>query len=297
MQVDLTLLVPDWVLQYDTWRQFLQVIQQSVNEIASNVDDLRELYDIEKAKEFVVLLARNFGFKELVYEGIEENVQLLDNQIGFIQWKGSEEFFNWLLQLFEMTVVFRDLSKEVFIWSGGRGWDKHVWEDAKYYRDGSVEVTVPVAQFWKMKELERFISAGVYIWYMVITGLQMLGMRSGVSAAEADAGLSWREVVRAVVDYEMEVNKQEVFEAKSDLYSVEGASSCRIGSGKLVVDAGLGGVSIARGESVGGVFRVETEDGFSRKESTEFMFFARSSSWYMVAVPFRNVAPLGFTVK
>jgi len=198
MKVDLTLLVPSWVLQYDTWRQFLEVLEQSINEIASNVDDLRELYDIEKAKEFVVLLARNFGFGEIVYQDVEKNVQLLDNQVGFIQWKGTEEFFKWLLQLFEIVAVFRDLSKEVLIWSGGRGWDMHVIEDAKYYRDGSVEVTVPVSQFWAMKELERFVSAGVYVWYMIVTGLQMLRVVSRVSEAGVGIGVSGKEMLSTV---------------------------------------------------------------------------------------------------
>ena len=297
MKVDLTLLVPDWVLQYDTWRQFLEVIEQSVNEIASNVDDLRDLYNIEKAKEFVVLLARNFGFKELSYEDVEKNVQLLDNQVGFIQWKGSEEFFKWLLQLFEMTVVFRDLSQEVLVWSGGRGWDSHVIEDAKYYRDGSVEVTVPVSKFWAMKELERFVSAGVYVWYKVITGLQMLSMRSGVSVVEADVGLSWREVVRVAVSYGIEEGKKGLFEGKSYLYSAEGVSSWGISSERLVVDAGLGSVGIAKRESIGSVLGVETEDGFSQKESTGLKFFAKSDSRYIVAVPFRNVVPLGVVLN
>jgi len=200
MKVDLTLLVPSWVLQYDTWREFLEVLEQSVNEIASNVDDLRELYDIEKAKEFIVLLARNFGFKELSYEDVEKNVQLLDNQVGFVQWKGSEEFFKWLLQLFEITVVFRDLSKEVLVWSGGRGWDRHVIEDARYYRDGSIEVTVPVTQFWRMKELERFVSAGVYVWYHIIAALQMLGMESRIRVAEVDVGMSLVESAESIFE-------------------------------------------------------------------------------------------------
>jgi len=237
MQVDLTLLVPSWVLQYDTWKQFLEVIEQSVNEIVSNVDDLRDLYDVEKAKEFIVLLARNFGFKELVYEDVERNMQLLDNQVGFVQWKGSEEFFKWLLQLFEITAVFRDLSEEVFIWSGGRGWDRSVIEDAKYYRDGSIEVTIPVAQFWKMKELERFVCAGVYVWYMVILSLQMLSIESSISRVVPGAGFSWKEVVDSGV-------------------------------------AAVIGVGMSWGEVV------------------ESEFFAKSSSWYIVAVPFRNVVPL-----
>jgi len=195
VRVDLSLLVPDYVLQYQSWREFLEVLEQSINEIADNVDDLRELYDVEKAREFIVHLARNFGFKELIYQDVVKNVQLLDNQVGFIEWKGSEEFFKWLLQLFEMTVVIRDLSKEVLIWSGGRGWGRHVWEDARYYRDGSVEVTVPIFQFWAMKELERFVHAGIYVWYMVISGLQMVRMRSRISVAEVDVGMSWKGAV------------------------------------------------------------------------------------------------------
>jgi hypothetical protein len=293
MKVDLTLLVPSWVLQYDTWREFLEVLEQSVNEIAENVDDLRELYDIEKAKEFIVLLARNFGFKEIALQDVEKNVQLLDNQVGFVQWKGSEEFFKWLLQLFEITVVFRDLSKEVLIWSGGGGWDTHVIEDAKYYRDGSVEVTVPIFHYWRMKELERFVSAGVYVWYKVITGLQVFGIRSKVSGVGVGAGLSWKEVVKVNVRYGIEEDKKEMFVAKSSLYGVEEVSSWGIGSGRLVVDVGLGGVDIAKREVVGSVFKVDGWSGFSLKEVAKSEFFAKSDNRYIVVVPFRNVAPLG----
>jgi hypothetical protein len=283
MKVDLTLLVPSWVLQYDTWREFLQVIEQSVNEIASNVDDLRELYDIEKAKEFIVLLARNFGFKELSYEDVEKNVQLLDNQVGFVQWKGSEEFFKWLLQLCEIGVVFRDLSRDVFMWSGGRGWDTHRWENAKYYRDGSVEVTVPVAQFWAMKELERFISAGVYVWYMVLAGLQMFRMKSGVSMAEVNSGFSEEGVIRVVIVYRMEEDKKGVFGGRGYLYGVGGVSSWGVGSGKLTVDVGLEGVGVTGEETVGSMFKVGVSDSFSQWKGVKFTFFAKSDSRYIVA--------------
>jgi hypothetical protein len=201
MKIDLTLLVPDWVLQYESWREFLDVLEQSLNEIAENVDDLGDLYDIEKAKEFIVHLARNFGFGELVYQDIENNVQLLDNQVGFIQWKGSEEFFEWLLQLFNMTAIFKDLSKDAFIWSGGRGWDRNVWEDAKYYRDGSVEATVSVYQFYQMRELERFVSAGVYVWYMVLVGLRMLEIECGIDEALACGGMALAEGVDSDIGY------------------------------------------------------------------------------------------------
>jgi hypothetical protein len=45
-------------------------------------------------------------------------------------------------------------------------------ENASYYRDGSVEVTVPVSMWHLVQELSRFISAGVYVWYSVITGVR-----------------------------------------------------------------------------------------------------------------------------
>jgi len=282
MRVDLTLLVPSWVLQYDTWREFLEVIEQSVNAIAENVDDLKELYDVEKAKEFVVLLARNFGFRELVYQDVEKNVQLLDNQVGFIQWKGSEEFFKWLMELFEMSVVFRDLSKEVLIWSGGRGWDRHVIEDAKYYRDGSVEVTIPVSQFWAMKELERFVSAGVYVWYMVIAGLQMLGIGSRVSEVEVGAGFGWREVVKVSIRYRMEEGRREVFEVRGSFYGVKGVPAWGVGSGELSIDVGLGGVGVVGREVVGGMFKIGVSEDFSLKEGAESRLFTKSDNRYIV---------------
>jgi hypothetical protein len=195
MQAKLDLLIPDWLLQYDSWRQFLEVIEQSVNEVSANVDDLKDLYDLEKAKEFIVRLANNFGFGEIVYQDLEKNLQLLDNQYGFIEWKGSEDFFERLLDLFEITAVVEDLSKSVLIYSWGRGWDCSAWEDAKYFRDGSIEVTVSLSQYPQMKELERFVHAGVYVWYKIITGLQLLGLDVDINKAAAGAGESFVEEV------------------------------------------------------------------------------------------------------
>jgi hypothetical protein len=144
--------------------------------------------------------------------------------------------------LFEVSVVFRDLSKEVLMWSGGRGWDMHVIQDANYYRDGSVEVTVPVSEFWMVRELERFVCAGVFVWYMVISGLQVFGIRSRVSGVEVGAGLSCRDVVRANVRYGMEESKKEMFDV-------------------------------------------------------EVKLFAKLDNRYMVGVPFRNAALLGFVAN
>jgi len=188
MNIDLELLVPDWVLQYDTWREFIQVVQDSFNEVALNADDITNLYDLSKATDFIVSLARNFGFKEIGTQGIENNTQLLDNQRGFVRWKGGAEFFNWLYQLFNITVSINDLSKNVMQLSGGSQWDASVIEDGKYYRDGSVEITVPIAQYNAVKELEKFVYAGVMVYYLVVTAIQYLEAHSSIVSVEVDSG-------------------------------------------------------------------------------------------------------------
>jgi len=174
MKVDLKLLVPDWVLQYQEWREFLEVLEESVNEVVQGVDDLRELYRLEKVKEFLEALAKNFGFGLIDYVGALENIQVLDFQKGFVGRKGSEEFFKRLCDLLYVTRIVRDLSKEIVVLSGNRELSGSVIQDGRYYRDGSVEVTCSVSQFTLIKELEKFVHAGVMVWYMVISGVQML---------------------------------------------------------------------------------------------------------------------------
>ncbi len=171
MKVDLSLLVPDWLLQYDRWREFLRVLEESINEVVKNVDDIRELYNVEKAKEFIVNLANNFGFGQIVSRSLEENAMLLDFQRGFIETKSSEEFFKRLLQLFGTTYVMRDLSKEILILSQQGRLSESYLQDGRVYRDGSIEVTVTASLFSLLKELERFVSAGVYVWYYVVSGV------------------------------------------------------------------------------------------------------------------------------
>jgi hypothetical protein len=148
-----------------------------------------------------------------------------------------------------------------------------------------------------MKELERFVAAGVYVWYMVIAGLQMLEVGSRVSGVEVGVGLSWREAVKVSIGYGIEEGKREMFVAEGSFYGVEGVSSWGISSGRLVVDAGLGSVGIAKGEVVGGMFEIGVSEDFSLKEDVESRLFAKSDNRYIVAVPFRNVAPLGFVVN
>jgi len=192
MKVNLTLLVPDWILQYQEWREFLEVLEESVNEVVQSVDDLKELYDLEKAKEFLEALAKNFGFGLIDYAGVLENVQVLDFQRGFIEKKSSEEFFKRLCDLLYITRIVRDLSQEIVVLSGGRKLSGSIIQDGRYYRDGSLEITCTFSQFIFLKELERFVHAGVVVWYWLMSGVYMAEREAEVADFQASADMAWK---------------------------------------------------------------------------------------------------------
>ena len=199
MQIKLELLVPDWVLQYDTWKQFLEVLEEHLNEIGYGIDQLVKVYDVSEGNEFIAELADNFAFGPFLSVGVTENVLVLDNARGFIELQGSKEFFDRILQLFGRAVSVRDLSEEIMILSSGRKLSVHYLEDGRYYRDASIEVTVSVADFFKLWELfNRFLPAGCYVWFdVVMGGLGVMSM--GVKSYWADGvgyAIGFREQVR-----------------------------------------------------------------------------------------------------
>jgi hypothetical protein len=51
-----------------------------------------------------------------------------------------------------------------------------------------------------MKEIERFVCAGVYVWYYLISGVQMLSMESGVREAVPSMGFGLGEVIEGGMD-------------------------------------------------------------------------------------------------
>jgi hypothetical protein len=178
MQVKLELLVPSWVLQYDTWKQFLEVLEENLNEIGYSIDQLVKVYEVSEENWFIRELADNFAFGSFLSVGTTENVLVLDNARGFIELQGSKEFFDRILQLFGGAVSVRDLSEEIMILSSGRKLSVHHLEDGRYYRDASIEVTVSVADFFKLWELfNRFLPAGCFVWFdVVIGGLGVMSM-------------------------------------------------------------------------------------------------------------------------
>jgi len=170
----LDMMIPQWLLEENRWVEFLEALESVVSDIESNIGDLKKLYDAYECGEFLERVGDQFSFG-LIYRTSEDvNRLLLDIAKGFIHHKGSLEFFQRLFELLGYTYAFRDLSKDVLMPSYQGTLSGSYLEDANYYRDGSVEVAIPIAIWYLAQELSRFVSAGVYIWYSVITGVRYL---------------------------------------------------------------------------------------------------------------------------
>jgi hypothetical protein len=291
MQVKLDLLVPSWVLQYDSWKQFLQVLEENLNEIGYGIDQLVKVYDVLEENQFIKELADNFAFGQFLSVGTTENAIVLDNVRGFIELQGSREFFDRILQLFGGAVSVKDLSEEIMILSSGRRLSEHHLEDARYYRDASIEVTVSVADFFKLWELfNKFLPAGCYVWFDVVMGglgFMSMGVR-GYWEEGTGFALTMRDTVR--------------------LRTVLGNGYARNFSeqAKFYVDLGNG---YARNFSEQAKFYVDLGNGYARNFSEQTQFKAipqveyclrdemdtrcgfQAQSWYMVANEW--VVPLG----
>jgi hypothetical protein len=183
----LDMMIPQWLLEEERWVEFLEALESVVSDIESNIGDLKKLYDAYECGEFLEKVGNQFSFG-LVYRTSDEiNRLLLDVAKGFIRHKGSLEFFQRLFELLGYTYALRDLSKDVLIPSYQGILSGSYLENASYYRDGSVEVTVPVSMWYLVQELSRFVSAGVYVWYSVITGVRYLREEIPVTRCYTDS--------------------------------------------------------------------------------------------------------------
>ena len=283
MQIKLELLVPSWVLQYDTWKQFLEVLEENLNEIGYGVDQLVKVYDVSEENQFIKELADNFAFGQFLSVGTTENVLVLDNVRGFIELQGSKEFFSRILQLFGGALSIRDLSEEIVILSSGRKLSVHHLEDGRYYRDASIEVTVSVADFFKLWELfSRFLPAGCYVWFDVVMGGLGIMSVSVKSYWEVGVGLAVKIKESARVSGVLWDSYARNFREQAKFY----------------VDLGDG---YARSFKEQAKFYVDLGDGYARNFEEQAKFYAvpqveyclrnemdvrcgfQMQSWYMVA--------------
>jgi len=196
----LDMIIPQWLLEEDRWVEFLEALESVVSDIESNIEDLKKLYDAYECGEFLERVGNQFSFG-LVYRTSDDvNRLLLDVAKGFINHKGSLEFFQRLFELLGYTYAFRDLSKDVLMLSYQGTLSGSYLEDASYYRDGSVEVTVPVSIWYLAQELSRFVSVGIYIWYSIITGVRYLREETQATRCYTDSKVT-RHSIEDQVSY------------------------------------------------------------------------------------------------
>jgi hypothetical protein len=282
MKVKLELLVPSWVLEYDTWKQFLEVLEESLSEIGYGVDQLVRVYDVSDENQFIKELANSFAFGHFLSVGKTENVLVLDNARGFIELQGSKEFFDRILQLFGGAVSVRDLSEEIMVLSSGRRLSEHRLEDGRYYRDASVEVTVSVADFFKLWELfNRFLPAGCYVWFDVVMG-DLGYMRMDVKSYWPD-GTGFARGFRKSVRLRSVLGDSYVrsFRGQSRFYVVLGNGFARSFREEVKSYAVLGN-GFARNFKEEVRFYVVPQVGYSLRNEIDTRCGFQSQSWYMV---------------
>lgn len=139
MKFDLSLLVPSWVWEEENVKQFLLAVQESLDELALEVDDLWYVWEIWKAESPGEWFERFLEKIGLACGLSESDVRkLVEAGIDFLRRKGSVEFFEKMLKQLGETFKVTDMIEEIMVLSSGRRLSQHYLQDGLRYRDGSV---------------------------------------------------------------------------------------------------------------------------------------------------------------
>lgn len=162
--IDLSLFVPSYLLENKRFKQFIEVLSESVEEVLQNVSDLNDLWQVwkrEDAVEWISLLLEKIGFNW--FSTIADVERVVDGVVDFLRRKGCKEFFDKFFKQLGGNVVFTELNEKCLMWSQGRGWSSVVYEDSKFYREYSILAEVT---FLDEGLFKRLIPLGVFVWIM-----------------------------------------------------------------------------------------------------------------------------------
>lgn len=162
--VDLSLFVPNYLLENERFRQFIEVLSESIGEVLQNISDLEDLWKIwkrEDGADWLVYLLEKIGYGWLWSGSFA--VGILDGGVDFLRRKGTNEFFNKIFKQIGFELFFEDLSKFCLNWSGGRAWSSSVFENDVFYRDYSVLLNV---SYIDVDLLKRLVPLGVFVWVL-----------------------------------------------------------------------------------------------------------------------------------
>lgn len=176
--IDLKVLIPEKFLRSERIEQFLEVLNETVQELEvkiNGVESLMSFKDIET--QYLSLLMDNIG---LPYEPLlpeESNRFMAIEAKDFIEIKGSNLFFDNLLKLYNVSAVIEDMGDKIVNLSNhGKLSYGYKIQDAKRHRDGVLEVFVSNSDFVKVQNIiQKYLMAGFYAYY-TITGYGFISL-------------------------------------------------------------------------------------------------------------------------
>lgn len=191
-KVDLSLLVPEFLLQSQRFRELLELLEENIVEVLNNVDDISDLYRIweeEGGRYFMTSFIKTFGL-DFGYLWFSDYQVFIDAFVDFLKRKGSYCFIDLLRQV-RANVMLTDLSEFCLRWSEGKAWDVNLYEDAMYYRDKSLLIEGKVTPEF----IEKTFPVGVMVWLVMFFGLILAKFVFSLSVAGVT---DWTFFVRRV---------------------------------------------------------------------------------------------------
>ena len=165
--IDIKRFAPESYLQSDRFMEFMEVVNASFQEVYTYIEGEDSLYEVETIGKFLHLLLKNFGFTpppvldETISKFIAKEIMHL------FEIKSTNLFLQNLASLYNMLLLFEDLSKYVVVPSYQQVLSGGYLQDALYYRDGAVVVTTRHAGDVK-DYIMKYISAGTYVWFVAL---------------------------------------------------------------------------------------------------------------------------------
>lgn len=199
--IDVKQLLPEFYLESVRVKDFVDVVNEVVNEIYLSIEDTNKLIEVDTVGEFLLLLMKNLGFKHGTVFSEDYNKFIIKNIKSLYSIKSSNLFIDNFIKLLHSVCVYTDLGKKVVALSYQQRLSEGFLQDATYYRDGSIEVSMSGEQASLLKRMfEEYVTAGVYVWYYVISNLDLFRSKMYCSNMLSGLGHDCEDRVKVILN-------------------------------------------------------------------------------------------------
>lgn len=171
--VDLKLLLPSYMLENSRIKEFVEVVEEVISDVVSNIKDVNKLNQLGVLDEVIDRYLEegficNFGLPGSFFE--LDNKSIYAFVIDWLRTKGTTIFARKLGFQLGTVVEVKDLSQQCLVWSRDSGWSTKVFQDGYYNREGSVlyQTLIPFGE-----EISEFVPVGVY-WWTILTFISLV---------------------------------------------------------------------------------------------------------------------------